>query len=350
MLNHKTVCKTIPVIMLLLLVITSAAFTSSAANLGESMLALSFTDSKGTVLPYRLYVPDDYSEEREYPLLLFLHGAGERGSDNYSQIANNVRIIERIVDSSDSEHDCIVVAPQCATNHQWVDTPWGDGSYNQDQIPISKYLAATVELLEDIQNEYSIDENRLYVTGLSMGGYGAWDIITRYPNMFAAALPVCGAGDPSKAELIKDMAIWAFHGALDDIVPVEGSREMVAALENCGSNVIYTEYENVNHFCWHNAYAEPDLLSWLFEQSSENMPDELPETSATLNTTETSDVNPSQTTSGLKSETPDENTTGSTEGSGAPKTGAGSFAAVLSAAVVALMIIVFSRILKKREA
>jgi len=358
-LKLRKIYKSPLVIFLSLLLIANMAFTASAANLEESMQALSFTDSKGTVLPYRLYVPDDYDSGKEYPLLLFLHGAGERGSDNTVQIKYNVKILERIVDSADSGHDCIIVAPQCASNHQWVNTPWGNGSYNQDQVPISKYMAATVELLKNIQNEYSVDENRLYVTGLSMGGYGTWDIIIRYPDMFAAALPVCGAGDPSKAELIKDVAIWAFHGDNDDVVPVSGSRDMVAALEECGGNITYSEYEGVNHFSWHNAYAEPDLLSWLFEQSrqEQDVP-EPPESTTSLVPTETTGGYPTETTDGYPTETTDGDPTETTDGdptetakdSGTPKTGAGSFTTILFILVIASLMTVLCYVVKKRKA
>lgn len=283
--------KTAKVILMSVLLILSAGFTISAATPAESMQALSFTDGNGTVLPYRLHLPDDYDTDKKYPVLLFLHGSGERGSDNYKQIASNVGIINRIINSTDSACDCIIIAPQCADGYQWANTPWGNGSYNQSEIAISKYLASAMELLEHIQDTFSVDNRRLYVTGLSMGGYGTWDIITRYPDIFAAALPVCGAGDPSKAELIKDMAIWSFHGSADDIVPVMGTREMVHALEQSGSSVIYTEYDGVNHFCWHNAYAEPNLLSWLFAQAKADMP--------TTNTTESS-TEPSTESSAAK--------------------------------------------------
>ncbi|MDD4679797.1 MAG: alpha/beta hydrolase-fold protein [Clostridia bacterium] len=311
------------------------------------MQALSFTDGNGTVLPYRLYLPDDYNAEKEYPVLLFFHGAGERGSDNNLQIASNVGIIERIINSTDDDYDCIIIAPQCAAGYQWVNTPWDRGSYNQSEIAISKYLASTVELLQHIQDTYSVDNNRLYVTGLSMGGYGTWDLITRYPDMFAAALPVCGAGDPSKAALIKDMAIWTFHGSIDNIVPVAGTREMVNALEQSGSDVIYTEYEGVNHFCWHNAYAEPNLLSWLFAQ-------EIPDTQTT-NTTESSKSS-TQTSTILSATTIEETTTSlparTSVDSGTPKTGNVRnvtilLITVLSSAVIFLYGVIIKRIRSK---
>lgn len=232
----------------------------------EVMQKLTYTDEDGTTLPYRLYVPDDYDSKKDYPLLLFLHGAGERGNDNKKHIEVNNGIIRRIISSDNPEYDCIIVAPQCAENSQWVDTDWSKGSYDQSKVAMSKYLKATHSLLNELQKNYSIDSRRLYITGISMGGYGTWDYITRYPDLFAAAIPICGAGDPTKAEAIKTMPIWAFHGDADGVVPVQGSRDMVEALEELDSPIRYTEYQGVGHDCWNNAYEEPELLSWLFDQ------------------------------------------------------------------------------------
>lgn len=237
----------------------------------EIMQEHTHTDSDGTALPYRLYVPEDYDSSKDYPVLLVLHGAGERGTDNKKHINVNVDIINRIINSNNSDYDCIIVAPQCAEDFQWVDTDWSKGSYDQSKVAISKYLKATYSLLNEIKSSYSVDSNRLYITGLSMGGYGTWDFITRYPDLFAAAIPVCGAGDPTKAEVIKHMPIWVFHGDADSVVPVQGSRDMVDALEALDSPVRYTEYEGVGHDCWNNAYAETELLSWLFAQSSPSL-------------------------------------------------------------------------------
>ncbi|MDD4496475.1 MAG: prolyl oligopeptidase family serine peptidase, partial [Eubacteriales bacterium] len=120
--------------------------------------------------------------------------------------------------------------------------------------------------------EYSIDKSRIYVTGLSLGGFGTWDIISRHPELFAAAIPVCGGGDPSYAEVLVDMPIWTFHGSADSIVPVEGTREMVEALKAAGSELIkYTEYENAEHNVWNMAYVEDDLLTWLFGSTKKSI-------------------------------------------------------------------------------
>lgn len=217
-------------------------------------------------LPYRIYLPTDYSADKKYSFLLFLHGAGERGyGDNHFE---NVKIIDRIMNDPEASKKFIIVAPQCAPGKQWVDTPWANGSYNQDNIPMSTYLTSTYNLIRNLEGKHNIDATRMYITGYSMGGYGTWDMITRYPDLFAAAVPICGAGDPSKAELIKDLPIWAFHSAGDVTVPSSGSREMVAAIENAGGNSIkYTEFPDDAHDAWTRAYTNEELYTWLFAQS-----------------------------------------------------------------------------------
>lgn len=226
-----------------------------------------FRDTDNMVtLPYRLYLPADYSADKKYSFLLFLHGAGERGyGDNHFE---NVKIINHIMNDPEASQKFIIVAPQCANGKQWVDTPWVNGSYNQDNIPMSTYLTSTYNLIRSLEDKYAIDESRMYITGYSMGGYGTWDMITRYPDMFAAAIPICGAGDPTKAELIKDMPIWAFHSAGDITVPSSGSREMVAAIEDAGgSSIKYTEFSDDAHDAWTRAYTNEELYTWLYAQS-----------------------------------------------------------------------------------
>lgn len=144
---------------------------------------------------------------------------------------------------------------------------WSQGTFDRDTVPESRYLKAVIELTDELQKEFSIDKNRLYITGLSMGGYGTWDAITRYPGKFRAAVPICGGGDPAKAAPIKDMKIWAFHGELDDVVPAKGSQNMIKALREAGGNPRYTEYKGVDHGSWERAYAEPELLDWLFDNN-----------------------------------------------------------------------------------
>ena len=180
-----------------------------------------YTDEKGTVLPYRLYDPKLGSGR---PLLVFLHGAGERGTDNEVTLSKPVAPFAEECALDLEDYGAYLLAPQCACDHQWVDKPWGKGSYDQSSIPISKHLAAAKSLIDEIVEKYDIDKNRIYIMGCSMGGFGTWDMITRFPGYFRAALPICGGADPKMAEKIKDMPIWTFHGDADDAVPVQGTR------------------------------------------------------------------------------------------------------------------------------
>ena len=147
-----------------------------------------------------------------------------------------------------------------------MNTPWGKGSYSISGIPISKELDLVVQILGAVEKEFRIDSSRIYVTGQSMGGYGTWDIVLRHPNRFAAAVPVCGAGDPTQAKSIAHIPIWAFHGDKDTAVPTKGSREMIEALKQAGSKGKYTEYPGVGHNSWSRAWSEEDLVPWLFKQ------------------------------------------------------------------------------------
>ena len=217
-------------------------------------------------MPYRLCVPVGYNTNQTYPIVLFLHGAGERGTDNNSQLTANRGATLWAETTTQNTYPCFVLAPQCASNKQWVNTPWGNGSYKQDNIPISDQLSMVVDILDSLQREFKINPSKLYITGLSMGGYGTWDIITRFPTKFAAAIPICGAGDPSKASLIGTLPIRAFASSDDPTVPVAGSRDMVNAINALGSNdrtEFYTEYTDQGHLSWTNAYNTSNLVSWL---------------------------------------------------------------------------------------
>ncbi len=233
--------------------------------------------SDGTELPYRIYVPDDYNPEKQYSFLLFLHGAGNRGNDNESQVKQNTGLLDRIINGEtveyngqklDSSKEFIMVAPQCASEKQWVDTPWDkqpDPSYNLDEIPQSQYMTAVVELINKMENTYNLDSARMYIAGLSMGGFGTWDLITRYPDLFAAAIPMGGAGDVSKAEIVKNTPVWTFHQLQDPTVSAEGTLAMVKALTEVGAEVKFTPYFDGVHNAWTKGFAEPDMLQWLYD-------------------------------------------------------------------------------------
>lgn len=234
----------------------------------SAFLEKSQTSKAGVTLPYRLFVPKNYDPAKRYPLVFALHGYGERGSDNQKQLTIHQLATVWTRDTIQAKHPSFVLAPQCPANgnDSWIYVDFGKGTYSQDAVPISKYLSAAVEILDSTLARYGIDTNRVYAAGLSMGGYATWDVITRNPRRFAAAVPICGGGDTTKAPLISHMPLWVFHGDADRTVPVAGSRQMVASLRKAGGNPRYTEYPGVDHGSWGPALQEPDLPTWLFAQ------------------------------------------------------------------------------------
>ena len=237
-----------------------------------------YEDDRGIVnLPYRYYFPSDYDAngDKTYPIVIFLHGAGERGTDNTSHVSINTDLFQRLI----ARDDCIIIAPQCAANYRWVEHDWGLGSYTADEVA-SPMLSAAMDLLKDMMEKEAVDPSRVYAMGLSMGAFGVWDMLIREPDLFAAAIPSEGAGDPSKAELLVNIPIRTFHGALDTAVPVTGTREMVAAIRAAGGEKIYyKEYPNEGHGCWYMVWKDPTTYRWLFSQVNESKLPEEPEVS-----------------------------------------------------------------------
>jgi predicted peptidase len=215
---------------------------------------------------WRLYVPPSYDASRKYPLLLFLHGSGALGDDNRRQIAPELaRLHARI----QAEEPVFLLAPQCPEGHKWVTGAQTAPhlNFSQKDRPESDALKLALFLLDEIEQKYSIDRDRIYVTGHSSGAAGTWDIVSRRAHdRFAAAVPVTGLGDPSRAPAIQKLPIWVFHGAKDPISPPDNAREMVAALRRLGSSIRYTEYSELGHDTLSRAYAEPELIAWLLAQ------------------------------------------------------------------------------------
>ncbi|MBQ8524167.1 MAG: S-layer homology domain-containing protein [Clostridia bacterium] len=209
-------------------------------------------DSTNEVFPFdinwRLYVPDDYDPEKKYPVLLFLHGAGEIGTNNTSQL-NNMSL-HLFNQSGSSIRDTICIFPQ--TPIGWWDTQ------------------TLYELMEHVASLYSTDTDRYYIMGLSMGGHGTWHMIAEYPEYFAAAIPICGAGDSLAAPSLSHMPIYIVHGAKDDTVSVECSRRMSTALKSAGNTVfIYEELPNYGHNAWDHVSQNKEIMIWLFEQTNQ---------------------------------------------------------------------------------
>ncbi len=218
-------------------------------------------DKAGGSLPYVVAKPAGWDAKKKYPLLVFLHGAGEAGDDNQAQLKWGREWMEKAV----SEFGAVVVAPQCPRGARWVEVDW---SLKAHTIPkeMSNPMRLLFEALSGVDKEFSIDPARRYIAGLSMGGYGTWDALCRRPGYFAAGVPICGGADEKQAKFIAKIPVWVFHGAKDGTVPVDRARNMVAALKKAGGSPKYTEYPDVDHFSWVNAFAEPELLKWLFAQ------------------------------------------------------------------------------------
>jgi predicted peptidase len=244
--------------------------------------AKTFKSTGGKILPYRLFIPKDYSAQKSYPLVLWLHGAGGRGTDNLKHITGSINLGAIIWAKADSQakNPCIVVAPQCPDNSQWIkrekvgELPKAELSPEQmrlllhsiDTIEPSEHLLAAYELIESLQKTLGFDESRIYICGGSMGGSGTWALIAAYPQRFAAAVPLCGPGAVPMASRLTKIAIWAFHGEKDSVVPVELTRRMIEAIKQAGGQPKYTELPGAGHPITDQVFNIPDLLPWIFAQ------------------------------------------------------------------------------------
>jgi len=217
-------------------------------------------------LPYRMLSPATVDPAKKYPLVIFLHGAGERGADNEKQLVHGVP--QFCTKENREKYPCFLIAPQCPDKFRWVEVDWSAASHTIPKEP-SEPAALTFELIAKLMKELPIDSKRVYVTGLSMGGYGTWDLLARKPELFAAGVPVCGGADEATAEAVKGVPVWAFHGAKDGVVKPARSKNMVAALEKAGAKPKYTEYPTVGHDSWNPAYREAEMFAWLFAQKKD---------------------------------------------------------------------------------
>jgi predicted peptidase len=228
-----------------------------------------YVNNEGKALPYRILYPENYDKNKKYPLVLVLHGAGERGTDNEKQLVHGSKLF--LKEENRKAFPCFVVFPQCPEENYWSSVKMDrtktpiirDFDYSS---PLTLPMQLSMELLKKLVAQESIDKSRLYITGLSMGGMGTFEMVCRYPKTFAAALPICGGGDKdSYDKSVKKTYFWVFHGTNDAVVDVKFSREMVDRLKELKVPVRYTEYPGINHNSWDNAFAEPDFLSWMFQ-------------------------------------------------------------------------------------
>jgi Predicted peptidase len=225
-----------------------------------------FHDNQGGTLPYRLLKPlsADLPKIGKYPLVIFLHGSGERGSDNKKQLKYIGQVFAQT--AFRLKYPCFVIAPQCPQDQNWVYKESYSGTVPESPEP-AKPLWQTMQLVRELQKELPIDPGRLYVIGFSSGGSGVWDLIVRYPQMFAAAAPFSGCGDDRKAYLMVNVPIWAFHGGRDLIVNPNTTRMMIAAIREAGGHPKYTEYSDLYHNTWDRTFGDPEFFQWLFAQN-----------------------------------------------------------------------------------
>ena len=252
--------------IMLTLTLSSLAFlpdTATADAWQNAYEAKTFTGRDGQTLPYRLLKPEKIEPGKSYPLVLFLHGAGERGTDNCKQLVHGAGAFAK--PENRRKYPCFVVAPQCPSERRWVEVDWNLPAHVMPEKP-SVPLRLTLELLDKLAAELPVDTGRLYITGLSMGGFGTWDAIARWPDRFAAALPICGGGDTAQAPKLKTLPIWAFHGGADHTVATCRTTAMIEAIRHCGGKAKMTIYPGVAHDSWSRTYADPAVLDWFFAQ------------------------------------------------------------------------------------
>lgn len=200
-------------------------------------------------LDYLLYLPEQYETAESLPMIVFLHGAGERGS-NIERVKRHgpPKIVE-----SDPDFGFIVLSPQCPSGQRW----------NAPDI---------MALVRHVMDTHKVDRDRVYLTGLSMGGYGTWDTAVNYPHEFAAIAPICGGGNPRYARRIKHLPAWVFHGAKDKVVPISQSQDMVQGMEKAGGTPKFTIYPEAGHDSWTASYANSELYRWFLQHKKQPPP------------------------------------------------------------------------------
>jgi predicted peptidase len=257
--------KILPVI-LLAIIFEGKAQDSTNYKFAEFMMG-------DRVLPYRIMLPSSFESSKKYPLVVFLHGALQKGTDNEAQLNIGGRYFLR--EENRSRFPAMVLFPQCPYEDSWayfetqLDSVSGLATkwffpFRKEPTRTSRMLKLLLDSLVKLDH---VDPARIYIGGISQGGMGVFDLVARYPQLFAAAFPICGAGKVSTAKNFSgEVAVWIFHGEKDDIVPARYSREFEKQLKKLGADVKYSEYPGVFHNSWINAFNEPDLLPWLFSK------------------------------------------------------------------------------------
>lgn len=226
-----------------------------------------FISSDGDSLLYRFLRPEVMKPGKKYPLVLFLHGAGERGNNNERQLMNGGQMFLNPVNRE--KYPAFVLFPQCPSDQYWgyIERP---KSFTPSEMPLGEEINPVFRTLKQLLDSYlampEVDKKRIYIIGLSMGAMGTYDMVSRYPEIFAAAIPICGTVNPERLFAAKDIKFRIFHGDADGIVTVEGSRGAYKALKAAGADVEYIEFPGCDHGSWHPAFNYPGFMDWLFKQ------------------------------------------------------------------------------------
>jgi len=221
---------------------------------------------KTDTLHYRVLFPKNYNTNISYPLVVFLHGSGERGNDNEKQLVHGSTLFTDSLNQI--KYPAIVLFPQCSENDSWINILDNKNSFSFiDNKKPTKPMEMVLRMIKYYKNNESVDSKRIYVLGLSLGAMGTYDIICRYPKTFAAAIPICGGVNLDRLKSVRKVPIRIFHGTNDNVVSVEFSRNAYIELKANGSQKVeYKEYPGVDHNSWTPAFAEPDFMSWMFSQ------------------------------------------------------------------------------------
>lgn len=250
-------------ILIMLLMLAAAVAANAQVTEYERN---SFVSSDGVSLNYRSLVPENIAAGKKYPVVLFMHGAGERGNDNELQLFHGSQMFLNPVNRE--KYPAFVIFPQCPKENFWAFSKRPD--YEKGDIPaedeITPILKAVVELLQSYMDNPAVDKSRIYIMGMSMGGMATYDLVARYPDIFAAAIPICGAVKPGRLGVAKDIKFRIYHGDADKVVPFECSRAAYRELKAAGADVEYFEFPGCQHNSWNPAFNQPDFMEWLFAQ------------------------------------------------------------------------------------
>ena len=250
-------------ILLLSVLLFSLEFVAAQDEYERSV----FVSSSGDSLNYRLLEPEVMQAGEKYPLVLFLHGAGERGNDNEKQLTHGGQMFLNPVNRE--KYPAFVLFPQCPESGYWAyeNRPQ---AFIPTQMPVGKEMPSEFQAVKELLDMYlanpQVDKSRIYILGLSMGAMGTYDMVSRFPDIFAAAVPICGTVNPTRLSAARNVAFRIFHGDADDVVPVAGSRQAYEALKVAGASVEYIEFPGCNHGSWNPAFNYPDFMKWLFTQ------------------------------------------------------------------------------------